>query len=325
MSDSTNPIQKIPTQVHSITWEAPGIHSFELRSPDGASLPAFTAGAHVDLYLGNGMVRSYSLVNAQGETHRYVVGVNRDVASRGGSRYMHDTVKVGDALTVSAPRNNFPLIESAPHSVFFAGGIGITPMYCMMQRMAGLKASWQLFYTCRTPQHAAYHDAIEVLGKAAGQPVVFNYDQVPGGKMLDLKTIIAAMAPTTHLYCCGPLPMLAAFEEACKGRAEETVHLEYFAARETAATGGGFKVVLARSGKTVFVAEGKTILDALLDAGENAPYSCMEGVCGSCETKVISGTPDHRDMILTENERKAGKTMMICCSGSKSAELVLDL
>ncbi len=325
MSDTSNPIQKIETRLQAITWEAPGIHSFELRRPDGGALPVFTAGAHIDLYLGNGMVRSYSLVNAQGETHRYIVGVNRDVASRGGSRYLHDTLKVGDSLTISAPRNNFPLNESAPHSVFIAGGIGVTPMYCMVQRMAALKASWQLFYSSRTPQHAAYREGIEALGKAAGQQVVFNYDQVPGGKMLDLKALIAGMAPSAHLYCCGPLPMLAAFEEACKGRAEETVHVEYFSAREAAATGGGFNVVLARSGKKVFVAEGKTILDALLDAGENAPFSCMEGVCGSCETKVVSGTPDHRDMILTDSERKAGKTMMICCSGSKSAELVLDL
>jgi len=326
MTDTAaNPIQKIDTRLHAITWEAQDIHSFELRRPDGAALPAFTAGAHIDLYLANGMVRSYSLVNAQGETHRYVVGINKDAASRGGSLYVHDTLKVGDKLTISAPRNNFPLNEAAPHSVFFAGGIGVTPMYCMLQRMSEIKASWQLFYSSRTPVHAAYRQGIESIGKSSGQAVQFNYDQVPGGKMLDLKAIIAAIPPTAHLYCCGPLPMLAAFEEACKGRPEETVHVEYFSARETAATGGGFNVVLQRSGKTVFVAEGKTILDALLDAGENAPYSCMEGVCGSCETRVISGTPDHRDMILTESERKAGKTMMICCSGSKSGELVLDL
>ncbi|OFZ98306.1 MAG: ferredoxin [Betaproteobacteria bacterium RIFCSPLOWO2_02_FULL_62_17] len=322
---AASPIQKIETRLHAITWEAQGIHSFELRRADGGALPAFAAGSHIDLYLGNGMVRSYSLVNPQGETHRYVVGINRDVASRGGSRYVHDNVKVGDKLTISAPRNNFPLAEDAPHSVFIAGGIGITPMYCMMQRMAELRASWQLFYSARTPLHAAYRGGIEALGRSSGQQVVFNYDQVPGGKMLDLKSIVAGVAPTAHLYCCGPLPMLAAFEEACQGRAEGTVHVEYFSAREEAATGGGFNVVMSRSGKTVFVPEGKTILDALLDAGENAPYSCMEGVCGTCETKVISGTPDHRDMILTESERKAGKTMMICCSGSKSGELVLDL
>lgn len=322
MSETNNPIQKIETRLHSITYEGVAIHSFELRRHDGSALPAFSAGSHIDLYLGNGMVRSYSLVNRQGETHRYVVGIQRDPASRGGSRYVHDNIKVGDKVTISAPRNNFPLNESAPHSVFFAGGIGVTPMFCMVQRMAEVKASWQLYYSCRTPEHAAYHDGIEALG---GKQVVFNYDQVPGGKMLDLKAIIGAMAPTTHLYCCGPLPMLGAFEEACKGRPEGTVHVEYFSAREEAATAGGFTVVLSRSGKTVFVPAGKTILDALLDAGEDAPYSCMEGVCGSCETKVISGTPDHRDMILTESERKAGKTMMICCSGSKSAELVLDL
>lgn len=325
MSETNSPIQKIDTRLHAITYEAIGINSFELRRPDGAPLPAFEAGSHIDLYLGNGMVRSYSLVNPQGETHRYVVGIQKDPASRGGSRHVHDTLKVGDKVSISAPRNNFPLAEAAPHSVFFAGGIGVTPMFCMVQRMAAIKASWQLYYSSRTPQHAAYREGIEALAKSSGRDVVFNYDQVPGGKMLDLKALIGALAPTTHVYCCGPLPMLAAFEEACKGRPEETVHVEYFSAREEAAKGGGFNVVMSRSGKTIFVPEGKTILDALLDAGEDAPYSCMEGVCGSCETKVISGTPDHRDMILTESERKAGKTMMICCSGSKSAELVLDL
>lgn len=325
MSETNSPIQKIDTRLHAITYEAIGINSFELRRPDGAPLPAFEAGSHIDLYLGNGMVRSYSLVNPQGETHRYVVGIQKDPASRGGSRHVHDTLKVGDKVSISAPRNNFPLAEAAPHSVFFAGGIGVTPMFCMVQRMAAIKASWQLYYSSRTPQHAAYREGIEALAKSSGRDVVFNYDQVPSGKMLDLKALIGALAPATHVYCCGPLPMLAAFEEACKGRPEETVHVEYFSAREEAAKGGGFNVVMSRSGKTIFVPEGKTILDALLDAGEDAPYSCMEGVCGSCETKVISGTPDHRDMILTESERKAGKTMMICCSGSKSAELVLDL
>ena len=226
MSDTANTLQKIDTRLHAITWEAQGIHSFELRRPDGEPLPAFAAGAHIDLFLGNGMIRSYSLVNPQGETHRYVVGIQRDPGSRGGSRYVHDTLKVGDKVTISAPRNNFPLEESAPHSVFFAGGIGVTPMYCMVQRMAQVKASWQLYYSCRTPQHAAYREGIEALGKSSGQQVVFNYDQVPGGKMLDLKAIIGALAPSTHLYCCGPLPMLAAFEEACKGRPEGTVHVE---------------------------------------------------------------------------------------------------
>ncbi len=322
---AVNPIQKIETRLQSISWQAEGIHSFELRPYGGGSLPEFTAGAHIDLYLANGMVRSYSLVNPQGDTTRYEVAVNRDAVSRGGSRAMHDTLKVGANITISVPRNNFPLNESAPHSVFVAGGIGITPMYCMMQRLAEIKASWELLYSSRTPQHAAYREPIEAIGQRSGRKVLLNYDQVPGGKMLDLKAIVAATAPDTHLYCCGPLPMLAAFEAACEGRAPETVHVEYFSARDEAATGGGFTVKLSRSGKSVFVPEGKTILDALLDAGEDVPYSCMEGVCGSCETKVISGTPDHRDMILTDAERMAGKTMMICCSGSQSTELVLDL
>jgi ferredoxin-NADP reductase len=318
-------IKRLEARLHAITWQAQGIHSYELRPQAGTVFPAFTAGAHIDLYLPNGLVRSYSLVNPQGETHRYVVAVNRDAASRGGSRLVHEQLRVGEAVTISTPRNNFELNEKAPHTVLIAGGIGVTPLYCMMQRLTELGASWQLFYSARTRTLAGFHDDIEALGKRAGRSVLFNFDHEPGGKMLDMGAIVSQIAPDAHLYCCGPIPMLQAFEKACAGRDPATVHVEYFSATEAPSTAGGFTVKLNRSGKSVFIPEGKTILDALLDAGVDIPFSCMEGVCGTCETKVISGVPDHRDLILTESERQGGKTMMICCSGSKSAELVLDL
>jgi ferredoxin-NADP reductase len=318
-------IQKLEARLHAITWQAQGIHSYELRPRDGKPFPGFTAGAHIDLYLPNGLVRSYSLVNPQGETGRYLIAVNRDAASRGGSTSVHDQLRVGDTVTLSAPRNNFPLAEDAVHTVLIAGGIGVTPLWCMVQRLAQIGASWQLYYSARTRAHAAFHDEIEALGKRAGANVLFNFDQEPGGKMLDLGAIVARAVPRAHLYCCGPLPILAAFESACAGRDPATVHVEYFSAPAAPVTTGGFTVVLSRSQKSVFVPEGKTILDALLDAGMDVPFSCMEGICGTCETKVLAGVPDHRDLILTESEKQAGKTMMICCSGSKTAELVLDL
>jgi vanillate O-demethylase ferredoxin subunit len=318
-------IQKLEARVHAITWQAQGIHSFELRPQAGAQFPAFTAGAHIDIYLPNSLVRSYSLVNKPGETHRYVIAVNKDAASRGGSKAVHEQLRVGDVVTISAPRNNFELKEDAPHTVLIAGGIGVTPLFCMMQRLAEIGRPWEMFYSARTRQLMAYRDEIDALAKQCGGKVVFNLDQEPGGKMLDLKDIVSKIPADAHLYCCGPNPMLKAFEAACEGRNPDTVHVEYFTAEEAPATEGGYNVVLNRSKRTVFVPEGKTILDALLDAGVDVPFSCTEGVCGTCETKVLSGTPDHRDLILTESERKAGNTMMICCSGSKSAELVLDL
>ncbi len=312
-------------RVHSATWEAEGIHSFELRDPAGGELTPFTAGAHIDLHLPTGMVRSYSLTNPQDERRRYVIAVQRDRVSRGGSTWVHDRLKVGDTITVAGPRNNFPLAEDAARSLFIAGGIGITPLWCMMQRLAALGRVFALYYCVRTRKEAALLEPLAALAQREGVKIAFNFDGEPGGKMLDIKAVVAAAAPDTHLYCCGPLPMLGAFEDATKDLPRERVHLEYFTAKEAPAAAGGFTVVLARSGKSFVIAPGKTILETLLDAGVPVPSSCLEGVCGTCETKVLEGVPDHRDVVLTEAERTANKTMMICCSGAKSEKLVLDL
>jgi tetrachlorobenzoquinone reductase len=312
-------------RVTSATWEADGIHSYELRDPEGGELPPFTAGAHIDLHLLNGMVRSYSLTNSQDERRRYVIAVQRDRSSRGGSTWLHDRLKIGDMITVVGPRNNFLLAEDAANSLFIAGGIGITPLWCMIQRLASLKKPFELIYCVRTRKEAALLEKLQETAKLPGAKIIFNFDGEPGGKMLDIKAVAAAASSDTHLYCCGPLPMLGAFEEATKGMPAERVHLEYFTAKEAPAAEGGFTVVLARSGKTFQIAPGKTILETLLDAGLDVPSSCLEGVCGTCETKVLEGVPDHRDVVLTEAERQANKTMMICCSGCKSEKLVLDL
>ena len=231
----------------------------------------------------------------------------------------------GDIITISAPRNNFELNENAKHTLLIAGGIGVTPLWCMSQRLSSLGRSFELIYCARTPKDAAFREMIEAIGAKAGAKVTFNYDGVPGGKMLDLAAVAAAVAPETHIYCCGPLPMLEAFEAATKDLPRESVHVEYFTAKDAPAAEGGFTVVLAKSGKSFQVPPGKTILETLLDAGINVASSCLEGVCGTCETRVLEGVPDHRDVVLTESERKASKTMMICCSGSKSDRLVLDL
>ncbi|MGY3607396.1 PDR/VanB family oxidoreductase [Bradyrhizobium sp. Lot11] len=254
-----------------------------------------------------------------------MVAINRDAEGRGGSRLIHDTVRVGDIMTISHPRNNFVLEEDAAHSVLIAGGIGITPLLSMIRRLEMLGRSWELFYAARTRFAAAFLDELHALRPDVQENLHVTFDHAPLGRKLDLAAIVEGAPAEAHLYCCGPLSMLGAFEAATTARPAAHVHVEYFKAREKPAAESGFEVRLARSGRTITVEPGKTILNALLDAGMTANYACAEGVCGTCETRVIEGIPDHRDQFLSAEERAANKTMMICCSGSKSATLVLDL
>ncbi len=312
-------------RVQRISYEAETINSYELVAPGGGDLAPFTAGCHIDLHLPNGMTRSYSLLNHQDERSRYIIGVNKDAASRGGSRFIHETVRVGDIVTISHPRNNFALQENAAHSVLIAGGIGITPLLAMVRRLEALGRPWQLFYAARTRAAAAFLDELNALRPDVGSRLHVNFDQEPSGGLLDLAAIVRDAPADAHLYCCGPVPMLGAFEAATAGRPGDHVHVEYFKAKQQPAAAGGFEVKLARSNRTIAVPAGKTILDALLDAGIAPSYACMEGVCGTCETRVVAGTPDHRDLYLSKEEQQANTSMMICCSGSKSSTLVLDL
>lgn len=316
--------EEILTRLHSITWAAQDIRLYELRSLI-APLPSYTAGAHIDVHLPQGLIRSYSLINPPGKRDRYIIAVSRDPVSRGGSRYIHDALRVGDIITISGPRNNFELSETATHSVFIAGGIGITPLWCMIQRMSEMRQSWQLCYSAGSVDRAAFLDEILALGKITGRVVHTHFNDETGGRLLDLAEIVQSAALDAHLYCCGPLPMLEAFRAACDERPKANVHFEYFSAPVTGPPAGGFVVSLARSGKRVVVPKDKSILEALLEAGVDAPHSCREGICRSCETRVLAGIPDHRDVVLTDMDKESGQMMMICCSGSKSEELVLDL
>jgi tetrachlorobenzoquinone reductase len=320
MSDSVTQVR-----VKRISHEADGIHSYELMSPDGGDLVPFTAGSHIDLHLPNGMIRSYSLVNDQTERNRYVIAVNKDAATRGGSKLIHETIRVGDVMTISHPRNNFALQEDASHSVLIAGGIGITPLLSMVRRLEALGRSWELFYAARTRLTAAFLDDLKNLRADVEPNLHLNFDGEPPARLIDLSAIVKAAVPEAHLYCCGPLPMLEAFEAAAADLPSDHVHVEYFKAREKPAVKGGFEVKLARSNRTIAVQAGQTILDALLEAGVSANYACTEGVCGTCETRVVEGVPDHRDLFLSKEEQEANKTIMICCSGSKSPRLVLDI
>jgi vanillate O-demethylase ferredoxin subunit len=307
-----------------IAFEADRINSYTLEAADGAPLPAFTAGAHVELQLAPDLVRSYSLTNDPSERNRYVIAVKREAAGRGGSAHVHDRLKVGDVLTISAPHNNFVFDEGDHPSVFVAGGIGITPILSMLRHAHGLGRRWTLHYASRARRDAAFLGEIKELARASGSEFNAVFDQ-EGGGALNIATIATGAPAGAHLYCCGPLPMLEAFKAATRSRAARTVHLEYFSPVQEAATAGGFEVRLAKSGRTVAVAPGKTILEALLEEGFLVTYACGQGTCGTCETRVIDGTPDHRDVYLNDEEQAANTQIMICCSGSKSPVLVLDL
>jgi vanillate O-demethylase ferredoxin subunit len=320
-------VSKIDVVVRRIDVEATDVVSFELQRAGGGVLPAFTAGAHVDVDMGNGINRSYSLVNSQHETHRYVIAVNLDRNSRGGSRYMHEHVMVGDQLSITAPSNNFPLDEEAPHSVFIAGGIGITPVWSMIQRLTALGRSWELHYACRAAEFTAFLGPISDAAKVLGCKVHTHLDAEANGEFLDLAQIVGSAAAGSVFYCCGPAPMLDAYKLATKGLPAERARLEHFGAATpgNGAPGAEFTVVLERSGKEFRVKEGVTILETLLKHGISQNYSCTQGVCGTCETRVLDGIPDHRDWVLSDAKKASNKTMLICCSLSKTERLVLDI
>jgi ferredoxin-NADP reductase len=314
--------------VHALRLEADGIISIELRPASTAvDFPAFEAGAHIDLHLPNGLVRSYSLSNPQTDRQRYIVGVLHDRKSRGGSRYLHEQLRIGMTLPISAPRNHFRLDETAPRSVLVAGGIGVTPIWCMVQRLGALQRQADLIYCARSRREAAFVEPIEALASAHAITLTLHFDDERGGPP-DIAALLAGRGAGSHYYCCGPAPMLDAFESACQRLNLPHVHIERFAAAPAAAQAmpqESFIVECARSGKTVEVPPGKSILDSLIDAGLKPEHSCHDGVCGACETRILSGQADHRDSILTQQEQAANKTMMICVSGCKRGPLVLDL
>lgn len=307
-------------RIKQIVWEAPNVLTYEFRSTTGAELPPFTAGAHIEITLQKGMSRSYSIMNPPSERHRYVIAIQKERQGRGGSKWAHQNLRAGDIIDVHGPRNNFALNEDAAQSVFIAGGIGVTPMLSMIARLRELGREWQLYYCARTRATAPFVGLLESDARAA-----MNFDREPDGEMFDIAAAVRAAPPDAHLYCCGPEGMLEAFQQATRDLDRERVHVEYFTSSEPPAEEGGFSIVLAKTGRELEVPRGKTIMKTLQDAGVEIQHSCSEGVCGTCETRVLDGVPDHRDRILTEAERASNKTMMVCCSGSKSEKLVLEL
>ncbi|WP_226351720.1 PDR/VanB family oxidoreductase [Pseudonocardia sp. ICBG601] len=269
----------------------------------GAALPAWEPGAHVDLHLAPGLVRQYSLCG--GDADHYRIAVLREPDGRGGSAFVHDRLRVGDRIEVGGPRNHFPLVP-APEYLFVAGGIGITPILSMID---AVDAPWRLLYGGRDRGSMAY------LSRLADDPRV----TVVTGGLLDLAGAVAA-APGATVYGCGPAPMLDALLEVCPG-----AHVERFTAAVVDLPERPFEAVLRRSGVTVAVPAGTSLLTAAERAGAPVLQSCREGTCGTCETAVLDGEPEHRDSVLDETDRAAGAVMMICVSRARGTRLVLDL
>ena len=318
--------QSLEVRVARKTVEALDICAFELVSPDGGALPAFTAGSHVDVRLPNGMTRQYSLCNDPAETHRYLIGVLKDPATRGGSRAMHEQVNVGDTLEIGAPKNHFPLSSGAGKHLLLAGGIGVTPILSMAERLARVGESFEMHYCARSQERTAFYDRIR--HSAFASSVTFHFDDGTPDQRLDAGNVLGTPRPGIHLYACGPKGFLdwVLGTARAAGWPDEQLHFEFFSAEmQKFDADGSFEVQLASSGRVVIVPGNKTVVQALSEVGIDVPVSCEQGVCGTCVTRVLHGEPEHRDMFFTPQEHAANGQFTPCCSRSKSARLVLDL
>lgn len=316
------PDDRLTLQITDLIAEAKGVMVIELRAPSGDALPAFSPGAHVELHLSGGLVRQYSLCNDAQERDRYCLGVGLAPLSRGGSKQVHQSLRVGDTLQVSPPRNHFALQEDAPRLVFFAGGIGITPVWSMIQWCERQGRPWHLYYLVRSRQRAAFLEEL----RAFGDRVTLHADDEAGG-LFDVAGAVERQPGDVHFYTCGPTPLMLAVEAAASRFPDEQVHFEWFTPKEPTRSGAdtAFTIELAKSGKSFEVPAEKTILQVLEANGLRVDSSCREGTCASCEICVLEGIPDHRDSVLTAAERKSNEVMMICVSRSLSPSLVLDL
>ncbi|WP_266392326.1 PDR/VanB family oxidoreductase [Streptomyces canus] len=295
---------------------ADGVLALTLRHPLGEQLPQWEPGAHVDVVLGPGLERQYSLCGDPADRTAWRIAVLREPVGRGGSAHVHEQLGQGDKVRVRGPRNHFAL-RPAPSYRFIAGGIGITPILPMLAAAEAEGAEWTLLYGGRTRESMAF---TEELSRYGDRVTVAPQDETG---LLDLSSVLDGVPEGTLVYCCGPGPLLDAVEERCPAG---LLHVERFTPKEQpAAENTEFEVELAQTGTTVTVAPDVSVLDAVRASGVEVLFSCTEGTCGTCETDVLDGTPDHRDSVLTDEEREAGETMMICVSRCRGKKLVLDL
>ncbi|CAD6543142.1 PDR/VanB family oxidoreductase [Paraburkholderia metrosideri] len=308
-------------------WEeAQGICAFELTSENGVALPPFSAGSHIDVHLPGGLIRQYSLCNNPNESNRYHIAVLRDAEGRGGSMAIHDLVHEGDTLRISGPKNHFPLAHDAKNHLLLAGGIGITPILCMAERLSLANETFEMHYCARSPKRAAF--VSRILSSDLGRSASFHFSDGEPAQKLDLSTTLKQAPEETHLYVCGPRGFMdAVLTEARKqGWPETRLHYEFFGAViEQPTNDASFQVKLASSGLTVDVPPGCTVVQALAENGVEVLTSCEQGVCGTCLTRVLEGQPEHRDSYLTDEEKTACDQFLPCCSRSKTQVLILDL
>jgi ferredoxin-NADP reductase len=306
-------------RLRAMRWEAPGVLSLELAAPDGRDLPPFEPGAHIDLHLPSGTMRQYSLCGDPADRSCYRVGI-RAVDGGMSSQFIHRKLRPGELIRVSAPRNNFELVD-AKRYLFVAGGIGITPLIPMMRAASAKKKLWTLLYCNHRDADAPFLKEIQALGGTV------SLHSSEAGTRLDVAKRLADVQQDTIIYCCGPEKLMIAVEEATAAWPEDTVRFEWFSPRRRPddETSGSFEIVCQQSGVTLTVPPEKSVLDTLNDAGIEVPSSCTQGICGTCEVRVLSGEVDHRDSILSSSERAANQTMMTCVSRAKGARLVLDI
>ncbi|TPQ19033.1 PDR/VanB family oxidoreductase [Streptomyces sporangiiformans] len=317
------PLDGTPLVVATRTPAADGVVSLTLRRPDGEPLPSWTPGAHIDLLLDGGLIRQYSLCGHPADHEAWRIAVLREPQGRGGSAYVHEHLEEGATVRVRGPRNNFPLRPAARH-LFIAGGVGITPVLPMVEAAEAAGADWRLLYGGRTRTSMAFLDRLAPYGDRV---LVRPQDEYG---LLDLAAFLGSPEEGTLVHACGPEPLLQAVQERCADAdwPPGTLGVERFAPARTAEGAGpaeAFEVVLARAGLTVTVPPDHSVLEAVEKAGVTVDFSCREGTCGTCETDVLDGTPDHRDSLLSEDERETGDTMLICVSRSCGPRLVLDL
>ena len=304
--------------------EATDVRSFELVGSDGELLQPFEAGAHIDVHINQGLIRQYSLINTTDRDGCYRIAVKLEPNSLGGSQHMHSLAE-GDVLTIGLPRNNFALDPGASHSLLLAAGIGVTPLLGMAYQLMAQDASFCFDYFARSQDALAF--AGEIVRTPLGSRTRFHLGLGGDAVRTELAERLNAPPPGTHIYACGPAPFMRAVRDIIVAKPGPVLHLEYFAADPAIANvpAGSFRVRLAKSDKTVLVGADQTIVEALAAAGVEVATSCEQGVCGTCLTTVMAGRPDHRDMLLTEEEQQAGDQMLLCVSRSLDQELVLDL
>lgn len=311
-------------QVRAIRLQAQGICSYELADPQGDPLPAFEAGAHADVHLPGGLVRSYSLAGDPQDRSCWLLGVLKEPQGQGGSRALHEKVRVGDVLRVGPVRNAFPLAAAARHTILLGGGIGVTPLKAMAHVLSALGESFELHYCARTPAHAAFVSELRAIVPAGR--LHLHFDGGDPARGLDIQALLKDHNAGTHVYFCGPGGFMQACEEACSHWPPEAVHSEHFKAPQAPVPDtpdGGFEVRLVRSGATIQVGPDQTIVRAIELSGRRVPTSCLSGLCGACKVGYVDGEVDHRDYILDESER--AHCLTVCVSRARSKTLSLDL